>query len=496
MFMCEVRQHLSRLPSIDPLTRTLLICGFPNVGKSSFINKLTRADVEVQPYAFTTKSLYVGHMDYKYLRWQVVDTPGILDHPLDERNTIEMQAITALAHLRSAVVYVMDISEQCGHSVAEQVALFNSIGPLFVGKPLVVALNKVDIIRPEEIDEGGRQAIETIREGGFQIVAMSTVTEEGLMEAKSSVCESLLAQRVEQKMKSKKIEGVLNRLHLATPQPRDNKDRPPFIPAGVNRRTRATSDAALRVAVEPLQQEVLLSTTRKLEKDIEREMGDEYTLNLKKYYLLTNEGEKYDAIPEMWEGKNISDFIDPEIMEKLEQLEREETLREAAGFYDSDENEDESTKEVHKKAEQIRQKKRLILQANREKRRVNRPILPRRVMKRLLSKTNTDQVAKSRNTDDTHAESMEFEPTSLRSRSQLARKRKRELSGQRSLQIPRDRSGLSRPEHAAKAKKLEKIPWRQQTKRATASESDRRIYSLKPKHLLSGKRGIGKTQRR
>ena len=32
---------------------------------------LRRADVEVQPYAFTTKSLYVGDMDYKYLRWQV-----------------------------------------------------------------------------------------------------------------------------------------------------------------------------------------------------------------------------------------------------------------------------------------------------------------------------------------------------------------------------------------------------------------------------------------
>ena len=49
----------------------LIFPGFPNVGKSSFINKITRADVEVQPYAFTTKSLYVGHTDYKYLRWQV-----------------------------------------------------------------------------------------------------------------------------------------------------------------------------------------------------------------------------------------------------------------------------------------------------------------------------------------------------------------------------------------------------------------------------------------
>ena len=39
-YLEQVRQHLSRLPSIDPTTRTLLICGFPNVGKSSFINKV------------------------------------------------------------------------------------------------------------------------------------------------------------------------------------------------------------------------------------------------------------------------------------------------------------------------------------------------------------------------------------------------------------------------------------------------------------------------
>lgn len=53
------------------LFRTIILCGFPNVGKSSFLNKVTRADVEVQPYAFTTKALYVGHLDYKLLRWQV-----------------------------------------------------------------------------------------------------------------------------------------------------------------------------------------------------------------------------------------------------------------------------------------------------------------------------------------------------------------------------------------------------------------------------------------
>ena len=42
-YLEQVRQHMSRLPSIDPNTRTLLLCGYPNVGKSSMMNKLTLA---------------------------------------------------------------------------------------------------------------------------------------------------------------------------------------------------------------------------------------------------------------------------------------------------------------------------------------------------------------------------------------------------------------------------------------------------------------------
>lgn len=37
-YLEQVRQHMSRLPAIEPNTRTLLVCGYPNVGKSSFMN--------------------------------------------------------------------------------------------------------------------------------------------------------------------------------------------------------------------------------------------------------------------------------------------------------------------------------------------------------------------------------------------------------------------------------------------------------------------------
>jgi len=68
-YLEEVRKHMTRLPTIDPFTRTLLIAGAPNVGKSSFTNNITNANLEVQAYPFTTQALYVGHTDYKKVRW-------------------------------------------------------------------------------------------------------------------------------------------------------------------------------------------------------------------------------------------------------------------------------------------------------------------------------------------------------------------------------------------------------------------------------------------
>lgn len=218
---------MSRLPSIDPNVRTLIICGFPNVGKSSFINSITRADVEVQPYAFTTKSLYVGHTDYKYLRWQIIDTPGILDHSLEERNTIEMQSITALAHIRSCIVFIMDVSLQCGYSIEEQFSLFHNIKPLFVNKPIMVVVNKIDVKKIDELETQYQQMFEGLKEEGVVVHEMSTATKDGVIELRNEACDLLLAHRVENKTKSRKgdVDSLSSRLYVAMPQPRDNKVR-------------------------------------------------------------------------------------------------------------------------------------------------------------------------------------------------------------------------------------------------------------------------------
>ncbi|OWK03540.1 GTPBP4 [Cervus elaphus hippelaphus] len=459
-YLEQVRQHLSRLPTIDPNTRTLLLCGYPNVGKSSFINKVTRADVDVQPYAFTTKSLFVGHMDYKYLRWQVVDTPGILDQPLEDRNTIEMQAITALAHLRAAVLYVMDLSEQCGHGLAEQLELFRNLRPLFVNKPLIIIANKCDVKRISELSGDNQKIFLDLQAEGFPVVETSTLTEEGVIRVKTEACDRLLAHRVETKMKGNKVNEVLNRLHLAVPSRRDDKERPPFIPEGV---------VARRKRME------LGEPKRKRERDLELEMGDDYILDLQKYWDIMNLSEKHDKIPEIWEGHNIADYIDPDIMQKLEELEKEEELRTAAGEYDSEsESEDEEMAEIRQLAKQIREKKKLkILQFSGRSWRMRCAVLAH------------------------------YAVQARRSRS-ITRKRKREDSvlpasvtrSQSCSRPPRDVSGLRDVKMVKKAKMMMKNAQKKMNRLGKKGEADRHVFDMKPKHLLSGKRKAGKKDRR
>lgn len=459
-YLEQVRQHLSRLPTIDPNTRTIIVCGFPNVGKSSFMNRVTRADVDVQPYAFTTKSLFVGHMDYKYLRWQVIDTPGILDHPLEERNTIEMQAITALAHLRAAVLYVMDISEQCGRSIEEQLQLFDNIKPLFTNKPLIVALNKIDIIPVAELREDAKQEIDKLEEDDLIVIPMSTVTEEGVMEVKTRACDELLSQRVEVKMKSKKMPDILNRLHLATPTPRDNKERPPFIPAGAGVK-KMTAPMAVDSAAEE---------------------------------------EDRVVIPEIVDGKNIADFIDPDIMQRLEELEREEEMRESAGQYDS-EPEDEETVKARVLAEQIRKKRAFIQLRNREKHTRNHPVMPRTNTRvsRLMQQTGAG--SETMDVDDDADMGMDLDTIT---QTKTGKKRKRQpsqsvagRSTSRSMSRPsRDRSGVRDEIQYADARKKMKISQRSFARAGRKGEADRKIPTKMPKHLFAGKRKLGKTRSR
>merc|ERR1719429_521938 len=116
---------------------------------------------------------------------------------------------------------------------------------------------------------------------------------------------------------------------------------------------------------------------KKTERDLEVELDIDYTLDFNKKFMLANDDEKYDVIPEHWQGHNIADYIDPDIMEKLEALEKEEELRDQSGYYDIEsEEEDENMNEIRTLAGKIRIKKKLM-KNDRKIDRTNKPIMPR-----------------------------------------------------------------------------------------------------------------------
>jgi nucleolar GTP-binding protein len=136
------RQRLVDVPEVRDLP-TAVLAGAPNVGKSTLLDALTRAEPEVAEYAFTTKGVGMGHIEDNYRTYQVVDTPGLLDRPADERNEMEQQAVEALEHLADLVVFVVDPSETCGYTLDEQRALLDEAREL--DAPVLVVSNKSDL---------------------------------------------------------------------------------------------------------------------------------------------------------------------------------------------------------------------------------------------------------------------------------------------------------------------------------------------------------------
>lgn len=166
------------------------------------------------------------------------------------------------------------------------------------------------------------------------------------MELKNKACDALLAHRVDSKLKGSKINSVINRIHVAQPVPRDDIVRAPFIPDSVKERKKYDkNDPNRRILLHDIEQE--------------EERDGIFSINLKSTsstfvvfttdhlnglsilsanYLLANDEWKFDTMPEIMDGKNVADFIDPDIAEKLEALEREEEKLQAEGFYESEED--------------------------------------------------------------------------------------------------------------------------------------------------------------
>ncbi|MGP8321612.1 MAG: NOG1 family protein [Methanosarcinaceae archaeon] len=164
LMLNEARNILRKLPSVHD-EPTIVVAGYPNVGKSSFVSAITGARPEIASYPFTTKGVSIGHFFRDNDRYQVIDTPGLLDRPMADRNDIELQAITALKYLDAVVLFILDASETCGYEITDQKHMLDEVKEQFE-LPILVAANKSDLSEFKETD--------------FVDMKMSTATGEGI----------------------------------------------------------------------------------------------------------------------------------------------------------------------------------------------------------------------------------------------------------------------------------------------------------------------------
>jgi nucleolar GTP-binding protein len=91
----------------------------------------------------------IGYIKTPYFDIQVIDTPGILDRPIEEMNEIEKKSILALNYLANLIIYIFDLTETCGYSIKEQINLLNTIKKIF-NKEIILYFSKKDLFTEKE----------------------------------------------------------------------------------------------------------------------------------------------------------------------------------------------------------------------------------------------------------------------------------------------------------------------------------------------------------
>ncbi|MFC1754656.1 NOG1 family protein [Thermoproteota archaeon] len=147
LYLETARKIMKDYPSVKTETFTVCIAGFPNVGKTTLLQKVTGAKAEINEYAFTTKRLNMGYYKNDYVKIQFIDTPGTLNR-FNKMNDIEKQAYLAIRYCADVVVYVFDLTEP--YPLSDQKKLLKSLEKF--DKDTIIYLSKTDILEKETVD--------------------------------------------------------------------------------------------------------------------------------------------------------------------------------------------------------------------------------------------------------------------------------------------------------------------------------------------------------
>lgn len=137
------------------------LVGFPNAGKSTLIEAVSKARVKIAPYPFTTLHPNLGHIILEdYRRILIADIPGIISGASQNRGL----GIEFLRHIERTklLIFVLDASGIDGRDPSQDYKVLRSelaaYNEELLDRPFLVVLNKIDVPESEEyIDEFKKQ---------------------------------------------------------------------------------------------------------------------------------------------------------------------------------------------------------------------------------------------------------------------------------------------------------------------------------------------------
>ncbi|MFV8750780.1 Obg family GTPase CgtA [Nannocystaceae bacterium ST9] len=156
------------------------IVGYPNVGKSTLISRISRARPEIADYPFTTLAPNLGVVSLSGERTMVVaDVPGLIDGASEGRG-LGHEFLRHLERTR-VLLHLLAPDPTPGREVlADLDALEGELrryGDMFEGRPRVVALNKLDTPESQALVKRARRML---RKRNIPLFAISAVTGEGV----------------------------------------------------------------------------------------------------------------------------------------------------------------------------------------------------------------------------------------------------------------------------------------------------------------------------
>ena len=171
------------------------LVGFPNVGKSTFLSRVTNARPKIANYHFTTLNPNLGVVDIEGGKGFVIaDIPGLIEGA-SEGVGLGHQFLRHIERTK-VIIHIVDAASTEGRNPIADIKAINAeleaYNPELLKRPQVIAANKIDAIYD---DGSGTNPVELIKEAfepeGIKVYPISAVTGQGVKELLYAVRELL-----------------------------------------------------------------------------------------------------------------------------------------------------------------------------------------------------------------------------------------------------------------------------------------------------------------